>query len=104
MFGIVSNGILILRKTFENNYSNGCLPVASRNPTVEALKQTLGGVTPPPTSELAWGGGELAALAFEMLNCLDCSLVCHSQAAFERKGEKEKKGFSEHEAGRTDSP
>lgn len=47
-FGIVSNGILILRKTFENNYSNGCLPVASCNPTVEALKQTLGGVTPPP--------------------------------------------------------
>lgn len=32
---IESNGILILRKTFENNYSNGCLPVESRNPTVK---------------------------------------------------------------------
>lgn len=88
---LVSNGISILRKAFENNYSNGCLPVESPNPTAKhSSKRSL--LWPPhlppstPRAALAQRRGAHAALELERHSKRpERSPICHSSSAVQNE-------------------
>lgn len=88
---------MILKKTFENNYSNGRLPVESRNPATEHSSGCLA-ARPFQISK-----GRKARPTFETLKRLNRAAVCHSCCLL--KGERGGGGaFSDCEAERRDLP